>query len=206
LNGAEKGVGMIPNSHVGIETTISKSTRKRQQVGRAQLRLYLCTSFPCGAWHGASSAFDVVGWVLFIAAAAAACVGTCSFFVYTYLHHSLVSCLHVDLLLALVATFNRPSPKLSPFHNSPLNLPLQSIHPNKTSISQPLPIPPQSHIWINNLLDHPRLPFKKLDKFSKPNPSLVVQGEIPSRSRRILIPHSKPDPSLRRLSEEHPSH
>jgi hypothetical protein len=46
LNGAEKGVGMIPNSHVGIETTISKKDEEEAASRpHTPTRLYLCTSF-----------------------------------------------------------------------------------------------------------------------------------------------------------------
>lgn len=191
-------------------------------------------------------------WGLFIVAAAAACVGTCSFFVYTYLHflsfsaymltarsrfhrymaeragnaHSSTSytCFQItyptDLPLpgshhptSSIETFitrNQPplkvtrfSPKRSPQHNSLGKLPLDPIHPLKFRIPQPPLIQPHPPVWINRPLHHPRLPLEKVDKISKTNPSLVPQGEVTPRSRRILIPNPEADLPLRRLSEEH---
>ena len=73
----------------------------------------------------------------------------------------------------------------------------QTPHPSTTAYTSLNPL------RINSPLHHPRLPLEEIDKFPKPNSSLVSQSENSPRSGGILIPNPKRDPCPRRLREKH---
>jgi len=106
-------------------------------------------------------------------------------------------------LSASSITTPRLSPELSTHHNSPPNLPLQPIHPNELSIPQPSLEPHQGPLAINRPPQHSRLSLEKVHKFPKPNPLVVLQREMPSSPRTVLIPNPERDLFLRRLGEKY---